>query len=480
MRHPLQRSFLTCLLAATIMSPLSAGNWAQFRGPNATGLAERDEPLPKAVGPATNVLWKAALPKGHSSPAIFGNRIYLTGEDDGKLLTIALDRQTGAVLWQAEAPHETLEEVHATASHATPSPATDGKIVVSFFGSCGLFGYTADGKPLWHLPMGPFKNDFGSGSSPILVEDRIILCQDHDTDSFLMAVDKATGKPIWTTDRSEFPRNYCTPVVWEVAGKKQIVVAATLRIVGYDFETGQELWTVHGVARIVNMTPVIGDDGILYAACWSPGGDETDRISTEPFAEVVAAQDANKNGTIEEPEAPDGPVKQRFTQIDRDKDGKITREEYDSMRRVFEAARNCVLAIKPGGKGDITDSHVLWRYTKAIPYCPSPVLYRDQLYMIRSGGILAVVDAKTGALLKQARVSATGEYFSSPVAGDGKVFLINQHGKLTVLEAAAGWREVSSADFGEDAYASPAIADGRLYVRTNGHLYCFGLPTNGR
>jgi len=480
MSHSPQRPLLACLLAAGMTAPLCAGNWAQFRGPNATGLAERDEALPNEVGPTTNVLWKAALPKGHSSPAIFGNRIYVTGEDDGKLLTIALERQTGEILWKVEAPHETLEEVHATASHATPSPATDGKIVVSFFGSCGLFGYDPNGKPLWHLPMGPFKNDFGSGSSPILVDDRVILCQDHDTESFLMAVDKATGKPLWTSDRSEFLRNYCTPVIWEVAGKKQIIVAATLRIVGYDFDSGKELWTVRGVARIVNMTPVIGDDGILYAACWSPGGDETDRISTAPFAEFLAAQDANKNGTIEEPEAPDGPVKQRFTQIDRDKDGKITREEYESMRRVFEAARNCVLAIKPGGLGDITDTHVLWRYTKAIPYCPSPVLYRGQIYMIRSGGILAVVDSKTGGLLKQARVSATGEYFSSPVAGDGKVFMINQRGKLTVLEAAAGWRELSSTDFGEDAYASPAIADGRLYVRTNGHLYCFGLPSSGR
>ncbi|MGE5195511.1 MAG: PQQ-binding-like beta-propeller repeat protein [Deltaproteobacteria bacterium] len=480
MSHPSQRAILACLIAATLTMPLSAGNWAQFRGPNATGLAERDEPLPDEIGPQTNVVWKAALPKGHSSPAIFGDRIYVTGESEGKLLTIALDRATGAILWQAEAPHAALEEVHKTASHATPSPATDGNVVVSFFGSCGLFCYDQSGKLLWNIPMGPFKNDFGSGSSPILVDDRVILCQDHDTDSFLMAVDKITGRQLWKTDRSEFPRNYCTPVIWEVNGKKQIVVAATLRIVGYDFETGRELWTVRGVARIVNMTPVIGDDGILYAACWSPGGDETDRISTAPFAEVVAAQDANKNGTIEEAEAPDGPVKQRFTQIDRDKDGRITREEYESMRRVFEAARNGVLAIRPGGKGDITDTHVLWRYTKAIPYCPSPVLYHGQIFMIRSGGILAVVDAKTGELLRQGRVSATGEYFSSPVAGDGKVFMINQRGKLTVLDAAPGWREISSADFGEDAYASPAIADGRIYVRTSGHLYCFGLTSSGR
>jgi len=475
--RPLTLAFTGLLIFA---GTLWAGNWPQFRGPNASGRAERDEPLPDQIGPDTNVVWKTALPPGHSSPAIFGDRIYVTADREGTLLTMALDRASGELLWQTEAPHETLEDIHNTGSRATPSPATDGDIVVSFFGSCGLFCYDKSGNLLWRRAMGPFKNDFGSGSSPIIVDDRVILCQDHDTDSFLMALDKRDGKPIWTTDRSEFPRNYCTPVIWEVNGKKQIVVAATLRIAGYDFDSGDELWTVRGVARIVNMTPVVGDDGILYAACWSPGAEANDRISTPPFPELIAANDGDKNETIDKNEAPAGPVKDRFTQIDRDKNGQIDRDEYESMRRVFETAQNMVVAIKPGGLGDVTDTHVLWKYTKQIPYCPSPVYYRSQLFMIRNGGILAVVNAKTGEALKQGRISATGEYYSSPVAGDGKVFLFDKHGKLTVIEAASGWRELASADFGEEVYASPAIADGRIYVRTRGHLYCFGSPAVGQ
>jgi outer membrane protein assembly factor BamB len=467
---------LTGALLFAIVPLLHAGNWGQFRGPNATGKAERDDKLPDEIGPEQNVIWKRELLGGHSSPAIFGDRIYLTAEDKDKLLTLCLDRQTGRQLWQAEAPHAELEKIHETASHVTPTPATDGKVVVSFFGSCGLFAYDMDGHPLWHVSMGPFKNDFGSGSSPILVEDRVILCQDHDTDSFLMAVDKLTGDLLWKVDRSEFPRNYCTPVIWEVAGRKQVVVAATLRIVGYDFETGDEIWTVRGVARIVNMTPVVGDDGVLYAACWSPGGDDTDRIETGPFDDILKDCDADKNGQITSSEAPEGPVKQRFSQIDRDKDGQITRAEYESMRRVFESARNVVVAVKPGGKGDITDTHVLWKYARQIPYCPSPVLYSGQLFMIKNGGVLAVVDAKTGRPLKEGRISATGEYYASPVAGDGKIFTLSQQGQLTVLDSGPGWREISSADFGEKAYASPAIVDGRIYLRTSGHLYCFGLP----
>ena len=144
---------------------------------------------------------------------------------------------------------ERLEEIHPSGSHATPTVAADGERVVSFFGSAGLFCYDANGKLQWQIPLGPFKNDFGSGTSPLIVDDRVILCQDHDTDSFLMSIDKQTGRIVWRIDRGEFPRNYCTPAIWTVNGKKQIVVAATLRIVAYDFETGEEVWTVRGVAH---------------------------------------------------------------------------------------------------------------------------------------------------------------------------------------------------------------------------------------
>lgn len=469
------KQLASLVLGATLFVQTSfGGSWSQFRGPNASGRPEVELPLPSKVGPDENLVWKVELPPGHSSPVIHGEQVFVTGVREGTLLTMALDRGTGAVQWRAIAPREKLEEVHESGNHAQSSPATDGERVVGFFGSCGLFCYDTAGKLLWNIPLGPFKNDFGAASSPIIVDDRVILGQDHDTDSFLMAIDKHTGKVVWKTDRSEFPRNYCTPMIWNVDGKKQVVVAATLRIAGYDFETGKELWTVRGVARICNMTPVVGDDGTLYAACWSPGGDETNRIATLPFAEMVAEHDANKNGAIELSETPDGPVKQRFTQIDRDKDGFITRDEYDSMRRVFETARNVVLAIKPGGLGEITETHVLWKYSKVIPYCPSPVLYRGKIFMIKDGGILSVLDAATGKALKEGRITATGGYFSSPVAGDGKIFTISQEGQLSILSA-EDYSELSMTDFAEKSRATPAIVDGRLFVRTDGHLYCFGL-----
>src|SRR5579863_6205340 len=154
--------------------------------------------------------------------------------------------------------------------------------------------------------MGPFKNDFGAGSSPLIVGDRVILGQDHDVGSFLMSIDKHNGKIAWETDRSEFSRNFSTPVIWEHEGKKQIVIAASLRVVGYDFDTGSELWTVRGLSRMVCMTPVVSDDGTLYVAGWSAGGgDEGERLSLQAFDEVISRVDANKNGTIEEAEAPE-------------------------------------------------------------------------------------------------------------------------------------------------------------------------------
>lgn len=458
--------------AASLAEPSS---WPQFRGPHGAGIAVGNQPLPDRIGPSENVIWKQAVPPGHSSPIVVGDRIYLTAVRDKALVTMALDRRTGESIWEAIAPHKQLEEVHNIGNQAQSTPTADAQCVVSFFGSCGLFCYDRDGKPLWHVPMGPFKNDFGAGSSPILVGERVILNQDHDTDSALMCFDKRTGKPLWKTDRSEFPRGYSSPAIWNVAGRTQIVIAGTLRVVGYDLETGRELWTVRGISRVVNMTPVVGPDGTLYVAGWAGGADSDDLIRPEPFETFIAANDANKNGTIEVNEVPEGPLTPRFPQIDRDKDQHITRDEYEGMRLIFEKAHNVLLAIKPGGAGDITATHVLWRHEKHLPYIPSPLVYEGRLYMVKDGGILSSLDARTGKPMKQARVFGNVDYFSSPVAGDGKIYLVSESGEVNVLRAQLQWETISTAKLDEEVYATPAIVDGRIYLRTRGHLYCFGL-----
>lgn len=465
------RSLLFTML---LMTPAVAADWPQFRGIGGSGIATTADKLPTEIGPDKHVLWKVELPPGHSSPVLVGSKIFVTAVRDGKLFTLGLDRTTGKTLWEREAPHDKLEDIHRIGSHAQSTPVADEKHVVSFFGSSGLSCYDHAGKLLWQKRMGPFNNSFGAGSSPILIDGRVILRQDHDTDSFLMSFDVKTGDVLWKIDRSEFPRNYCSPVFWNADGRRQIVMAATLRVVGYDFDTGQELWTVRGISRTVCMTPVVGDDGVLYLAGWAAGGDENEPIQIAPFDEAITAVDADGNKTIEESELKEGPVLQRYSQVDRDKDGHITRKEYEFFRGLLEQGKNQILAIEPGAKGEATATNVRWRQTKLVPFCASPLHYRGLVFTVKDGGIFQALDARTGKPTKQGRLEASDDYYASPVAGDGKVYVIDVQGRLTVISAQDKWTILHTANLGDDAYATPAIVDGRIYLRTSRHLYCFG------
>lgn len=463
------------MLCCTVESAQS-DSWPQFRGPNASGVASGSYKLPSSIGPDRNLVWKVSLPPGHSSPVVEGDRVYVTAVEDGSLYTLGLHGETGEVLWKVEAEYGKLEEIHRDGSHAQSSPATDGQRIVSFFGSGGLFCYDRDGKLLWRRRMGPFKNGFGAASSPIIVGDRVVLNQDHDIDSFVMALDKESGKTLWKTERPEFPRGFSTPVGLEVNGKKQIVVSGTLRIAAYDLDTGEEVWTVRGLSRIVNTTPIVGDGGVVFSATWSPGADPGEREKLKPFSEVSGELDRNRNGRLELEELPEGSLKARFNQFDRDKDDQLTQAEYDGMKHIFETVKNVALAIRPGGTGDVTRSHVLWKQNRYLPYVPSPILYRGHLFWVKRGGIVASLDPETGKTLKVGRVAGQSRYFSSPVAGDGKIYLLSEKGELSVISAEPQWRQMSQADFREEAYATPAISGGRIYLRTTRHLYCFGLP----
>jgi outer membrane protein assembly factor BamB len=474
MRPWVLASLVFVAYTATVLA--ADGSWPQFRGPSG-GVAVGDQKLPAEIGPDKNVVWKTPLPSGHSSPIVHGERIYLDAVRGKELFVLAIDRKNGKIVWEAKAPGEAREKVHSIGSQAQCTPATDGERVVSFFGSCGLVCHdAATGKELWFKPMGPFKNDFGAANAPFIVSGVVILGQDHDRDSFLMAIDKLTGKTIWRTDRSEFPVGFANPILWEVDGKRQIVMAGTLRVVGYDYASGKEEWTVRGLARVMNMTPTVGPDGTLYVAGWAAGADPGSRIQAPPWDEMLAKHDANKNGTLELEELPAGDLKQRFSLIDRDKDGHITKAEYEDLRRIFQTAQNRMVAIKPGGKGDITQTHVVWSQAKHLPFVPSPLLYKGLLFMVRNGGILVALDATTGKPTKEERAAGAADYYASPVGGDSKVYLFSQQGDATVLSAEADWKVLHTANFDEDIFATPAIVDGRIYVRTAAHLYCFGLP----
>src|SRR5262245_46256518 len=186
---------MPCLVLFALLAADPAGaDWPQFRGSNATGTYGGPEKLPDKIGPRQNVRWKVPVPPGHSSPVVVGDRVYVTAARDRSALTIALDRHTGRVLWERAYPFRHPEKHHQIGNNAQPSPAADSECVVSFFGSTGLFCHDRDGRLLWQIPLGPFKNEYGAGSSPVIVGDRVLLNQDHDAASFLAALDKKTGR----------------------------------------------------------------------------------------------------------------------------------------------------------------------------------------------------------------------------------------------------------------------------------------------
>ena len=473
MKRAMLVAVVLCSVWISVGSHAVADPVSYFRRDN--GVAAGDSnPLPDRFDSKEQLIWRQSLLPGHSTPCVSGDSIFLTTFDEEKkqLATAAIDRATGKVRWQRVAPAKEIEPQHLVGSPASCSAACDGKRVYVSFGSYGVLCYDLDGKLLWSKPMGPFQDEFGTNSSPILVDDKVIMNQDHDVDCFLIAVDQKTGRTLWKTPREGFTRSYSTPIVWNANGVKQVIVAGSLELAAYDVEKGQKVWWVRGLSRIVDPTPVMAN-GLLYLATWTPGGDPSDRIAMEPFSEATEQYDKNGDGKIAKSELPEGPVLLRFFRIDLNQDGALDATEWAKHARVFDLAQNVALAVRPGGKGDVTDSHVEWIYRRGLPVVPSSVVYDGVLFMVKNSGIITSVDAKTGKLLKQARAAGRGNYYASLVAGDGKVYLASEGGVVTVLKAGRDWEILSHHDFGERIMATPVVADGRIYLRTDDALYCF-------
>jgi outer membrane protein assembly factor BamB len=465
---------LACLLALTI-APLAGGDWTRFRGPNGSGVAD-DAPLPREIGPDKNVVWKTATPMGKSSPVVAKDRIFLTGHENGKLFTFALDRGSGKMLWRRESPGNREEKRNKLNDPAAPSAVTDGSNVYVFFAGYGLLSYNSDGGERWRLPLGPFTNFHGMGASPVLAGDKLYMICDQDIDAFLIAVDSKTGKIVWKADRPEMVHSFSTPIVYQPAnGPTELIVPGSYQMNGYNAATGELLWRVRGLTYQVKSVPVI-HDGILFFNGWAPGGEPTERIELPAFDEMLPKFDANKDGKLGKEEVPKNWLPGNWDMQDLNKDGLLDAKDwqYYTMRRT---SSNAAMAIKLGGRGDVTNTHVLWRYDRSLPDVPGILYYRDALYLIRNGGILQTLEPSTGKVLKQGRLShALDEYYTSPVAGDGKIYLISRDGNLTVLEAGGSWTIASTAAFGEDVFATPAIVDGTIFVRTATALYAFANP----
>ena len=458
-----------CLMAA---GAALAGEWPQFRGEGGLGAGSGEPPVAFAVG--QNMKWQVAVPQGHSSPCIWKGRVALTGLAEGKLVTFCLQAADGREIWRAEAPAGKIEGAHRIGSPAAPTCCTDGERLFAYFGSYGVLAYDWDGRLLWQKPLPPPVVEFGTSSSPIVIGGKVILVVDQDIGSYMLALDAQTGSQLWRVDRSEFRRGFSTPFVWQHDGISELIVCGSLWTRSYDLADGQQRWSVRGMARVSNASPTAAD-GVLLLVSWNVGGDEDDRVVMEPHADFLAANDADKDGLLTLAEFPAGKIKDRFSQIDADKDGKVTAQEYEVLRSMFAEAVNQLFAIRPGGRGDITDTHVLWQQSKHLPYVSSPVVAGGRIFTMKSGGLASAYEAKSGSPIYQAeRVDAPGDYYASAVTAGGKIYVTSQRGTVVVLDAAGDRLTVLARnELKQPVFATPAIVDGVLYLRTEKGFFAF-------
>jgi outer membrane protein assembly factor BamB len=446
--------------------------WPQFRGPGGLGIAEPSDP-PVQFGPEKNAVWKVALPSGHSSPCTWGDRIFLTTFDKSKLETVCLRRSDGTGLWRQAAPCESFESTHRLGNPATPTTATDGERVYAYFGSFGLVAYDFEGREQWRLPLPAPVVEFGTSTSPVLGGGRLFLVCDQDEGSHLLAVDTRTGKMAWRKERPEFRRSFSTPLVWRHDGLEELIVPGSIWLKSYDLSDGSERWTYSGTSRVANSSPVAGD-GLLFSASWNVGGDEDSRVTMEPWEELVRSLSKSPEALVTRDELPAGPIRDRYSQIDANKNGQVTREEWESMRAMFARAGNALLAIRPGGQGELSETNLAWKTTRSLPYVASPLYYRGRLFTVKNGGLASSYEAATGRVHYQdQRLGAPGDYYASPIAGGGRIYVASQNGVMLVLAAGEAFTELARAEFREPIMATPAIVGDTLYVRTAGHLYAF-------
>ena len=419
----------------------AAGNWPQWRGPDGSGISN-EKNLPAEWSPTKNIKWKTAIDgRAHSSPIVWGNRIFLTTAVEGDAVpgakavkhtveggkeflhpdsvgadkkhtfkVISIDRDSGKIVWQSTAWEGTpYDNRHRKSSYAASTPATDGKLVYAFFGTEGLYAYDFKGKLAWKADLGKLGTvGMGTGTSPILFDNLVIVQADEENGeaSFIVAVDKKTGKEAWRTPR-KVQVSWSTPLLVRTSTRAELIASGTEAVIAYDPATGKELWRHKGVESNAIPSPVANNDMVFLVA---------------GFPAKIA------------------------------------------------------MAIKLGQSGDLTGTpNVAWTYAKGTAYVPSPILYGDYLYLTTDRGILTAIDAKTGEVKYEGgRIPIPATFTASPVAFEGKILMTSEDGDTFMVKAGPKHEVIGTNSVGEPVYASPAIADGRIFIRGEKNLYCIG------
>jgi outer membrane protein assembly factor BamB len=469
-----KKSYLTMWVASFAVTASADPEWPQFRGPNGLSTAKNQNP-PVELDTSKNLLWKIALPGGASSPVVAGDRIFLTGFESGRLITLAVDRKDGSFMWKHEVVPSAVEKYfEKLGSPAASTCATDGELVISYFGSHGLLCFDLDGKLLWEikLPVTETKDGFGTGTSPVLHDGIVYLLRDEDgPGNGLYAFDAETGKEVWKQSRRDFRVSFGSPTIWN----DTVAVIGDTRAKGYDLKTGKEKWLVRGLAAYPCTTPTVGADGNLYIATWSPGGSPNEPMPT--FDELLKGMDKDSDSKLSKTELEDTGFKDFFSVMDKDGSGAWERPEWESNLSWMKRGRNIVLGIKPGGREDITETHVLWSNEKGAPYVASPLFYDGKLFIVKDGGLATLYEAATGKLLyDKQRLGIGGDYYVSPTLVGDRIYVGSTNGMLMVLDAKATEKPIVLAklDLGEYLAASPAFVDNKIYIRTKETVWAFG------
>jgi outer membrane protein assembly factor BamB len=471
---------LAVLLGVGIVSAAFAADppaWPQFRGPDGAGVAPAAEKPPTQIGPDKNVKWKVQVPPGHSSPVIVGDKLFLTAFENDKLYTIAYALADGKELWRKEAPATKIEAyMKGEGSPAASSPASDGERVVVYFGSCGLICYDLAGTQLWkyELPVAETNNDFGTGTSPVIADGKVILQRDLAKDSKLIAVDLKSGSRAWEVKREGFRTAWGSPCIVDAPGGKQVVVGGSTRLNAYDLKTGADKWTVTGLPAVPCTSPVVADGKIFYAG-WAPGGSAEFKMPA--FDELLEMAGEKEKGYLTREGSEKTMMKGFFDSNDPNKDGKITRDEWDAMLKFLASGKNRAVAVTLGGTGDVTKTHVAWSVQKGLPYVPTPLAYQGVVYTLNNGARLSAFDLKTGKAVYEEEPVGIGaglaSVYASPVAANGHIYLCGMDKSVIVVKAGDFPEKVCATKLDDRIAATPAIVGGTIYIRTGKTLYAF-------
>jgi outer membrane protein assembly factor BamB len=460
---------LSCLLLLIVTVGRANAQWARFRGPNGSGV-DVSAGYPVEFSPTRNVAWKTPVPYGQSSPLVVGTRLYGTASEADRLITFCLDARTGRELWRRDVRRERTQDAYKANDPASPTPAADETGVVAFFPEFGLVSYNNDGQVRWTSRLGPFKNFYGMAGSPIIEGDTVVLVCDQQAGSFVIALDRSTGRQLWKTARPGMTIAWSTPMVFRTdAARADLIVLGSTRLDAYDLASGAQRWWLPVASGGALGTPLAHGDTLVISTLGS------NEPSMPTFAAILSKYDKDKDGRLSLQEfRGDADLGEHFGWIDENDDKFIGDQEWNKMR-AFDVGEWGAIAVRPGNaRGRLEPAAVRWRLQRNIPYVPTPLLYQGVYYMVKTGGIITSIDPATGSILKMGRSpGALGEYYASPVAADGKVFLASTEGKITVLKAGAEWEVLAVNEIGDEVSATPALSDGRVYVRTRSAMYCF-------